>query len=357
VTKRTNLAASVAARLLNRAKETGDEHQTLLTSYCLERFLFRLGASDRRASFVLKGAMLLRLWSDQPYRATRDLDLLRRGDGAFEAIREDVRAIVATRVTPDAVSLDADRIRIEAIRAEDEYAGVRCTLPARCGNARLNLQIDMGLGDAVWPPPQACVYPTLLDFPAPDVLAYPREAVVAEKLEAMVVLGERNSRIKDFFDLHHFASEFGFDRATLTEAARHAGSRRRPDRAHAGVLGKSIEARAGTRLRPPGESRGPGESRRRIHATAAGVPCAGARGSADRTTSRWHVVSRRTVDSDTGRADRPAMTTAPPRNIDVNDDSLRQRFGQSTCSMCFNPSGHEFLSAAAYSAAAPCRSR
>jgi hypothetical protein len=226
VTKRTNLAASVAARLLNRAKETGDEHQTLLTSYCLERFLFRLGASDRRASFVLKGAMLLRLWSDQPYRATRDLDLLRRGDGAFEAIREDVRAIVATRVTPDAVSLDADRIRIEAIRAEDEYAGVRCTLPARCGNARLNLQIDMGLGDAVWPPPQACVYPTLLDFPAPDVLAYPREAVVAEKLEAMVVLGERNSRIKDFFDLHHFASEFGFDRATLTEAARRTFKRR-----------------------------------------------------------------------------------------------------------------------------------
>lgn len=226
MTERANLAASVAARLLNRAKETGDEHQTLLTSYCLERFLFRLGVSDRRDRFVLKGAMLLRLWSDHPYRATRDLDLLRRGDGAFEAIREDLRAIVATPVPPDAVSFDAARTRIEAIRAEDEYAGVRCTLPARCGSARLNLQIDMGLGDAVWPPPQACVYPTLLDFPAPDVLVYPREAVIAEKLEAMVVLGERNSRIKDFFDLHHLASEFGFDRATLAEAARRTFKRR-----------------------------------------------------------------------------------------------------------------------------------
>ena len=124
-------------------------------------------------------------------------------------------------------SFDGDRIRIEAIRAEDEYAGTRATLPARCGKARLTLQIDMGLGDAVWPAPQACTYPTLLDFPAPDLLAYPREAVVAEKLEAMVVLGDRNSRIKDFFDLHHLASRFEFDRATLAEAVRRTFERRR----------------------------------------------------------------------------------------------------------------------------------
>ncbi len=152
--------------------------------------------------------MLLRLWSDRPYRATRDLDLLRRGDGAFDTIREDLRAIVTTPVPPDAVTFDGERVGVEAIRAEDEYAGTRATLPARCGKARLKLQIDMGLGDAVWPAPQICTYPTLLNFPPPDLLAYPREAVVAEKLEAMVVLGDRNSRIKDFFDLHYLAHRF-----------------------------------------------------------------------------------------------------------------------------------------------------
>ena len=88
------------------------------------------------------------------------------------------------------------------------------------------LQIDMGLADAVWPAPQTCIYPTLLDFPAPELLAYPREAVVAEKLEAMVVLGDRNSRIKDFFDLHYLASRFEFDRATLAEAVRRTFVRR-----------------------------------------------------------------------------------------------------------------------------------
>jgi predicted nucleotidyltransferase component of viral defense system len=227
MTGKTNLAASVAARLLNLAKQTGDDYQTLLTSYCLERFLYRLSVSDRRDRFVLKGAMLLRLWSERPYRATLDLDLLRRGDGAFDAVREDLRAIVATPVPQDAVDFDSERMRIEAIRAEDEYAGTRATLPARCGNARLMLQIDMGLADAVWPAPTTCAYPTLLDFPAPELLAYPREAVVAEKLEAMVVLGDRNSRIKDFFDLHHLAGRFEFDRVTLAEAIRRTFEQRR----------------------------------------------------------------------------------------------------------------------------------
>lgn len=222
-----NLGASVAARLMNLSRRTGDVYQTLLTSYCFERFLYRLGRSELQERFVLKGAMLLRLWSDQPYRSTRDLDLLRRGDGTFDAIRRDLQAICRVPVEPDAVTFDADTLRIEAIRAQDEYAGTRATLPASCGTARLSLQIDMGLGDAVWPPPSSCDYPTLLELPRPRVLAYPREAVVAEKLEAVVVLGDRNSRIKDFFDLHYLARRFDFDRGILTEAVRRTFDRRK----------------------------------------------------------------------------------------------------------------------------------
>ena len=222
-----NLPASVAARLLNQAKAAGDDYQHVLTTFCFERFLHRLGVSTVRERFVLKGAMLLRVWSDQPYRATHDLDLLRHGNNSFEAIVADLREICMTVVEPDAVVFDAETIRIEAIRAEDEYAGARATLPARCGTARLALQIDLGIGDAVWPTPQSCPYPVFLDFPVPQVLAYPREAVVAEKLEAMVVLGDRNSRIKDFFDLHHLAARFEFDRVTLGEAVRRTFARRR----------------------------------------------------------------------------------------------------------------------------------
>jgi predicted nucleotidyltransferase component of viral defense system len=239
-TKR-NLSASVLARLLKRAQETGEEYQMVLVRYCFERFLYRLGMSELRERFVLKGAMLLRLWSGQPYRATRDLDLLRRGGGSFEAVREDMQTICAAAVEPDGVSFDADAIRVEAIRAEDEYAGVRALLTARCGTARLPLQIDIGVGDSVWPAPRPCAYPTLLDFPPPEVLAYPREAVVAEKLEALVVFGDRNSRIKDFFDLHYLASGFEFDRATLAEAVRRTFNRRRTPVAAEAPIGLTSE--------------------------------------------------------------------------------------------------------------------
>jgi hypothetical protein len=225
--EKRNLPASVAARLLNQAKQSGDDYQTLLTMYCFERFLYRLGKSTARDRFVLKGAMLLRLWSDRPYRATRDLDLLRSGDASYEAIRADIEMICEVEVEPDAVAFDVSAILIDAIRVEDDYAGTRVTLPARCGTARLNLQIDMGMGDSVWPSAMQCSYPVLLDSPPPDILAYPAEAVIAEKLEAVVVLGERNSRLKDFFDLHHLAKHFEFDRETLTESIRRTFEQRR----------------------------------------------------------------------------------------------------------------------------------
>lgn len=85
--RKRNLAASVAARLLNRARQAGLDYQSLLTDFCFERFLFRLGQSQVKENFVLKGAMLLRVWSEQPYRATRDLDLLRRGGGTTPGLR------------------------------------------------------------------------------------------------------------------------------------------------------------------------------------------------------------------------------------------------------------------------------
>lgn len=225
--QRKDLAASVLARLLNRAKQAGDDYQTVLTAYCFERFLYRLGNSGVRDRFVLKGATLLGIRSDRPYRTTRDLDLLHLGDNSLTTIREDLRAVCATPVPLDAVRFDADHIRIEPIRVEDKYGGTRATLPASCGTARLALQIDMGTADSVWPTPYLSTFPVLLDLPAPEVLVYPRETVVAEKLEAMVVLGDRNSRIKDFFDLHHLASHFEFDRATLAEAVRRTFTRRR----------------------------------------------------------------------------------------------------------------------------------
>ena len=75
-----NMAVSVRDRLLNLARERGENFQLILTRYGLERLLYRLGKSAYRDLFVLKGAMLFMLWSDQSHRPTRDVDFLGFGD-------------------------------------------------------------------------------------------------------------------------------------------------------------------------------------------------------------------------------------------------------------------------------------
>lgn len=214
-----DLAASVQARLHNVAKSRHVELQTVLAAFAIERLLYRLRASSFRTQFVLKGAMLFRLWSPRQGRATWDLDLLGRGD----AVVEDVVAVVqeiCTIPADDAIQFDERSIRGEVIRDADEDAGVRVRLIARIANGRSPVQVDVGFGDVITPREQFVTYPTLLDQAAPRVLAYPRETVIAEKLHAIVSLGVKTSRMKDFYDVRVLAWMFPFAGAALTSAIR-----------------------------------------------------------------------------------------------------------------------------------------
>lgn len=221
MTKRplTNVAQSVRTRLTDQARQRGENVQLLLTRFAIERLMYRLAQSAHRDTFILKGAMLFSLWAPVPYRSTGDLDLLGQGDAAPRHMEKVFRDI-CTQATSDDDGLvfDPQSVAAVAARPEDEYSGVRVTLTATLGNARLPLQVDIGFGDVVTPTAQELDYPSLLDFPQPRLRAYPRETVVAEKLEALVSLGMRNSRMKDFFDLWVIATTFGFDGATLARA-------------------------------------------------------------------------------------------------------------------------------------------
>jgi type I restriction enzyme, S subunit len=205
-----NIAASVRDRLLDRSRTTGEDFQFLLQRYAAERFLHRLGGSPHCDRYVLKGAMLFALWGGAIYRATRDLDFTGYGSSDVTAVVAAMREVCAVSVPDDGLAFDAATLTGEAIRDSSEYNGLRLRLQAMLGVARIPMQIDIGFGNAVEPPATEADYPTLLDMPAPRVRAYPREAVVAEKLHAMVVLGERNSRYKDFYDLYVFARQFSF---------------------------------------------------------------------------------------------------------------------------------------------------
>jgi hypothetical protein len=216
--KPANLAASVRQRLLNLARTQKEDFQLVLTRYALERLLYRLGRSEHAGIFILKGAMLFQIWSNQRHRPTRDLDLLGRGESSIERFEQIFRDICQATVEDDALVFMADSVRGERIKEDQEYEGLRIRFEARLEHARISLQIDIGFGDAVRPAATKIEYPTLLDFPAPTVLAYRQPTVVAEKFQAMVALGIANSRMKDFYDLWVLARDFEFDGSTLCEA-------------------------------------------------------------------------------------------------------------------------------------------
>lgn len=200
-------AASIHARLLNRAKTRGEDFNLLLTRYAIERFLYRLSRAPARDSLWLKGALLFDLWFDVPHRPTRDADFLGFGPMDAESLEAALREVCGI-VADDGMDFDAGSITTEEIREDARYGGLRVRLQGRLGNARCPLQLDVGYGDAVTPGPEEAVYPTVLDDqPAPRLRVYPRATVVAEKLEAIVSLGMANSRMKDYFDLRALARE------------------------------------------------------------------------------------------------------------------------------------------------------
>lgn len=196
-----NLAASVRARLKNHADEAKQDFNLVLTRYGLERLLYRLSVSTQSSSFLLKGALLFSLWYDTPHRPTRDADLLGFEPDDIASAVATFREICAIEVE-DGITFDPKSVKGEQIRKDAGYGGVRIDLQATLDGARIMLQVDIGFGDVVTPAPEQISYPVILDDqPAPQLRAYPKYTVVAEKFEALCKLGMANSRMKDYFDL------------------------------------------------------------------------------------------------------------------------------------------------------------
>ncbi len=237
----TGRAASIHARLLNRAKARGEDFNLILMRYAIERFLYRLSLVPARDIYWLKGALLFDLWFDVPHRPTHDADFLGFGPVDIEALAATIHEICGVAVD-DGMEYDPASISIKEIREDARYGGLRVRLIGRLGKARCTVQFDVGYGDAVTPGPEEAVYPTLLeDQPPPRLRVYPRAAVVAEKLEAMVSLGMANSRMKDYFDLRALAREGVLDVQLLGKAIAATFARRRTTLPEGMPLGLSDE--------------------------------------------------------------------------------------------------------------------
>ena len=215
-----DLGASVRQRLLNQARSQGRPFQELLQYFAMERFLYRLAKSPFADRFILKGALLLTAWKVPVTRPTMDIDLAGKTSNELEHIRSLVGEVCEFATEPDGIEFTAASIEVQRIKEDAEYEGVRVRFNATLAKARIPMQIDIGFGDVIVPRPIEIEYPAMLEFPAPVLMAYPKETVVAEKLEALTVLGLLNSRIKDYYDIALLARLYPFDGDLLAEAIR-----------------------------------------------------------------------------------------------------------------------------------------
>jgi predicted nucleotidyltransferase component of viral defense system len=204
-----NMGASVRSRLLNLSKQRRQPFDLLLNNYVLERLLYRLSQTQYRDRFILKGAMLLTKWFEDPLRPTRDLDFLAIGNDDQDEIVRIFQEVCGVSHN-DGVVFDKDSFKVERIRDETEYSGLRITATAKIDTARIRVVIDIAFGDSVEPGLEEMDLPVLLDFPAPHLRAYARETVIAEKFQAMVMLGRANSRMKDLYDIWVLSRNFEF---------------------------------------------------------------------------------------------------------------------------------------------------
>jgi len=223
-----NLAASIRQRLLNLAHQNHEDYNLVLARYAAERFLYRLSKSPHASRFVLKGAMVFLVWMSERHRPTRDLDLLGSGDLSDESLRAIIQDLAAMQVEPDGLMFDAGSVAISDIREGQTYQGKRVALRAHLENARIGLQLDIGVGDVVIPKPEIAMYPTCLeDMPGPRIRSYPPAAVVAEKTHILVDMGLLNSRMKDYYDLWVMSQKMPFDGEVLRQALAATFERRR----------------------------------------------------------------------------------------------------------------------------------
>ena len=213
-----DIAASVLARLKNKAAESGRSYQLCLQLFCQEEFLRRLEKSKYSENLVLKGGLFIYSLTDFDSRVTVDVDfLLRKIPNTPEQLKSVLEEIIAIETGNDFVIFEIKDVA--PIAVAKKYAGIGASVVARIKNTKTPFSIDFGIGDVIVPKQEKRKIPTQLsDFDAPTVNTYSVETTIAEKIDAILSLMEFSSRMKDYYDIYYIANKFDFDGNVLTEA-------------------------------------------------------------------------------------------------------------------------------------------
>ena len=214
-----NIPASVKQKLLNISRKDKQPFNELIQYYSMERFLYRLSQSDHVDSFILKGALALQVRKVEKFRPTMDIDISKKRDSEISEIMEQIKNILSVKVAEDGIVFHPKSLKLEDIKRDTPYKGLRILFLGTLDSVKINMQIDISFRDVIFPEPEEKMsFPCILDFPAPKLLCYSLESIVAEKLEALVKLGDWNSRMKDFYDLWVLSQQHNFYGHQLSKA-------------------------------------------------------------------------------------------------------------------------------------------
>lgn len=196
-----NPGESIRQRLKNLSTERNRPFDEILRYYAMERFLYRLSMSPYTEKFYLKGGLMLKIWDSMDHRATMDIDLLARTSNQIENLHRIISEVTTITCEEDAIAFDIQKLILRNTQTAGDYNGMSISFSAKLFTTRIPVLIDIGFNDVIIPKPQKIQYPTLLGMPAPALLGYTLETVIAEKLESIVKLALVNTRMKDFYDL------------------------------------------------------------------------------------------------------------------------------------------------------------
>lgn len=211
-------AASVLAKLKNKAKASGISYQQCLQLFFQEEFLRKLAGSKYADNFILKGGLFIYTLTNFESRATVDVDFLMRGlNNDLARMDEIIADILAVDTGNDFVEFKASKT--EPIALQRKYHGVSTQITGHIKNVRVPFNVDIGVGDVIFPKAERRNIQTqLADFEKPEILTYSIESTIAEKFDAILQRFELTGRMKDFYDIYYLSLTFDFDGLKLQTA-------------------------------------------------------------------------------------------------------------------------------------------
>ena len=213
-----DIAASVLAKLRNKAKAAGISYQQCLQLFMQEEFLRKLSKSGLKKFLVLKGGLFIYTLTNFESRATIDVDfLLRDMSNSINVVETLIDEILKVPTGNDYIEMAASGF--EEISPQRKYHGISAQIIGKIKNVRVPFNIDMGIGDVIVPHAMEQKIQTQLpNFEAPVIFTYSLESTIAEKFDAILQRFELTSRMKDFYDIYYLARTFDFDGAKLQAA-------------------------------------------------------------------------------------------------------------------------------------------